>query len=175
MHKYSKGFTILELVVVIAIIAILAMVVTFHTVESIYLAKETSIKADMQQLATAAAEYSAGNNQSGFCKSPGNSALAKSIIKEGSNYNFYCSNGPQTSGGGTQPMATGAAVIGGTGSADGGSSSNGIILNSINNNCPQGQWYAYTCGLKNTSGCWCVDSKGNAKDSKGSASTCSCN
>ena len=147
MYKYSKGFTLIELIVVVAIIAILAMVVTFHTVESIYLAKDTSIKADMHQLATIAAGYSAENDQSGFCTSPDNNTVAKSISNEGSNYNFYCSNAPEP-GGGIEPATSGGAVVSGSGN-----SSNGGIFNSTNNNCAQGQWYAYTCGLKNTSGC----------------------
>ena len=69
----NRGFTIIELVVVIAIIAILAGVVLINITQYINKGKDTAIKAQVDQIRTAAADYFAANNDSytGMCPGDG--------------------------------------------------------------------------------------------------------
>jgi prepilin-type N-terminal cleavage/methylation domain-containing protein len=56
-----KGFTIIELIVVIAIIAVLAGIVLVNVQGYVSKSREASIKADMHQLETAATTYFSEN------------------------------------------------------------------------------------------------------------------
>jgi len=56
MNK-SKGFTIIELIVVIAIIAVLAAIVLVNVTQYIAKGKDSSIKGNMSSMATIAAAY----------------------------------------------------------------------------------------------------------------------
>jgi prepilin-type N-terminal cleavage/methylation domain-containing protein len=68
MHKYKKGFTIIELIVVIAIIAILAAIVIINITAYIQKAKVAAINATLDQISKAAAAYYATNGSyAGFC------------------------------------------------------------------------------------------------------------
>lgn len=56
-NRPLTGFTIIELIVVIAIISILATIVSANVIKYISKAKDSSIKAQMEQIRTAAVDY----------------------------------------------------------------------------------------------------------------------
>lgn len=64
MNK-QKGFTIIELIVVIAIIAVLAAIVLVNVTQYIAKGKDASIKGNMSSMATIAASFY-DNNSSNF-------------------------------------------------------------------------------------------------------------
>lgn len=67
MSKFSKGFTLIELIVVIAIIAILAAIVMVNVVQYIARANDSSAKEDLNNMMTSAIAYYATNdNYAGF-------------------------------------------------------------------------------------------------------------
>lgn len=57
MKNFNKGFTIIELIVVIAIIAVLAAIITSSTVVYINRAKDTAVKANVSQVAKSMQSY----------------------------------------------------------------------------------------------------------------------
>ena len=63
-NNFSKGFTIIELIVVIAIIAVLAGIVLVNVTQYINKGKDTAVKGDMRSLQTAATVI-ADNAQNG--------------------------------------------------------------------------------------------------------------
>jgi len=69
MNK-QKGFTIIELIVVIAIIAVLAAIVLVNVTQYIAKGKDSSIKGNMSSMATIAASFY-DNNGSDFTTDPG--------------------------------------------------------------------------------------------------------
>lgn len=156
MLKLSKGFTIIELVTVMAIIAILATVIIVNVMTNIQTAKETAIKADMRQLYTMAADYFASTGDSAsFCTTANLGTVPENIVTPGSNYDFTCSD----SSGANFHQTNGITPAG----------------NLTNNACTAGEWIAYTCGLKGNS-CWCVDSQGISESiaSAPASGACSC-
>ncbi len=77
----KKGFTIIELIVVIAIIAILAAIVMVSVTHYITESKIVSAKAEMREWATSATKFyiDNGGTFSGFSMSPEASRLSVSI------------------------------------------------------------------------------------------------
>jgi len=71
MKKLQKGFTIVELVVVVAIIAILATIVMVNVTQYIGTARGAAVKSNLQALSTVAAQYIYDGNAtfSGMCSS----------------------------------------------------------------------------------------------------------
>jgi prepilin-type N-terminal cleavage/methylation domain-containing protein len=68
ISKHSKGFTIIELIVVIAIIAVLAAVVISSTISYIRKSQIAGIKAELSVTFTGATDYLYNNgSSSGFC------------------------------------------------------------------------------------------------------------
>ena len=72
MRKNQKGFTIIELIVVIAIVAILSSIVAVNVGNYLASAKKTATIADFATINKMSAIYAAGNNglYNGFCKYP---------------------------------------------------------------------------------------------------------
>jgi prepilin-type N-terminal cleavage/methylation domain-containing protein len=67
----NKGFTIIELIVVIAIIAVLASIVLSNVVKYIGKSKDQGIKSEMNQLGIQASVYFEKNGDySSFCDAP---------------------------------------------------------------------------------------------------------
>ena len=67
----SKGFTLIELIVVIAIIAILSGVVLLNVTQYINVGKDSNVKGNLSVLITDGETfYNIGNTYSGFCGSP---------------------------------------------------------------------------------------------------------
>jgi prepilin-type N-terminal cleavage/methylation domain-containing protein len=70
--KKQKGFTIIELIVVIAIIAVLAGVVLVNVTQYINKGKDAAIKGNLSSVMTNGAVYADNNTTyAGFCGSPG--------------------------------------------------------------------------------------------------------
>jgi prepilin-type N-terminal cleavage/methylation domain-containing protein len=66
--KQDRGFTIIELIVVIAIIAILATIVLSNVTQYVGKGKDAAIKEQASQMITAAADYFANNGTyTGMC------------------------------------------------------------------------------------------------------------
>jgi prepilin-type N-terminal cleavage/methylation domain-containing protein len=89
----QKGFTIIELIVVIAIIAVLAGIVLVNVTQYINKAKVTAVKADMYSLNRAAADYFITNGTfNGICaNSSGFSTVSVAVNKILGE--FYCRDG----------------------------------------------------------------------------------
>ena len=85
MNK-SKGFTIIELIVVIAIIAVLAAIVLVNVTQYIAKGKNAAIKGNMSTILTNAAVYYDGQNPStyvGFPATTGYTQPAASVTANG--------------------------------------------------------------------------------------------
>jgi Tfp pilus assembly protein PilE len=78
MNK-NKGFTIIELIVVIAIIAVLAAIVLVNVTQYIAKGKDASIKGNMASIATIAAAYY-DNNTSSYTGLGSDAAYAAGIV-----------------------------------------------------------------------------------------------
>ncbi len=79
----NKGFTIIELIIVIAIIAILAAIVLLNVTQYINKGEDTSIKANFYTIFTNSAVYSNNNsNYTGFFSDPGYTAPAAAAQSE---------------------------------------------------------------------------------------------
>ena len=98
--KSQKGFTIIELIVVIAIIAVLASIVLANVTKYIGKGRDAAIKGQVSQIRSAATDFfSTNSTYSGMCSSSTSCANAKSNIatlggSTGDNYNIsantYC-------------------------------------------------------------------------------------
>ena len=159
-HKPLIGFTVIELVVVIAIIAILSVIIISNVMNYVAMADEAAVKANLHNLAVTASQYIADNGgASAFCTSPGDENTASAIQNINSGYTFNCTDGTSHY---TPPGS-------GVGEQFNGNGVNGTSL------CSPNKWYAFTQGIKDSSGCWCIDSQGNTEDSCGVADDCACN
>ena len=97
MNKYSKGpalsraegFTIIELIVVIAIIAVLAGIVLVNVTQYINKGKIAAIKGTMAGLRTTAATYFETNSDyADICSTSGFTSSATAIVNAGSPNNW---------------------------------------------------------------------------------------
>jgi prepilin-type N-terminal cleavage/methylation domain-containing protein len=163
MPKPPKGFTIIELIIVIAIIAVLAALVMANVTQYISKSRDTAVQANMKQLPPAATVYIANwGTVNGFCFGPEATKIANAAKAANPNYIFYCfdpSNCVKIVYS-ADPWMVFAMLI--------------ACNPGPQNNCLPDKWYAVTQGFKNSSGCWCVDSQGNTKDSCGSSDNCAC-
>lgn len=76
----QKGFTIIELIVVIAIIAVLAAIVLVNVMQYIIRSKDAAIMADANGLSTSATDYFNSNGSyQGFCGSSGETNVETAI------------------------------------------------------------------------------------------------
>ena len=79
--KIQKGFTIIELVVVITIIAILATIILSNIIGYIKSSKSTFLLGEFKQLTTAGTDYySANGTYNGFCQSSNMAGIASAIV-----------------------------------------------------------------------------------------------
>lgn len=89
--KFITGFTIVELIVVIAIIAVLASVVLINTSSVGNKARDAAIKEDMNSFFQLALEYyEKHKNYGGFCEDDATQALFDSIPAYGEKKEKYC-------------------------------------------------------------------------------------
>jgi len=88
MQKTQKGFTIIELIVVIAIIAVLATIVAINVTSYIAKGKDASIKGNMANIQTVAATVFDASGTSGVLSTAPGYVSAKAAIED--------ANGTQT-------------------------------------------------------------------------------
>jgi len=161
----SKGFTIIELVTVIAIIGILSSVILVRVQERVIAARIAAVKGDLHQLAIASTQYVDSNGSySSFCGSSDDEKVAGSIEGINPNYKFSCldSGSSYSTPSSSMHLLLTPTVF------------HTLLLGSTGGPCSENQWYAHASGLKTSSGCWCVDSAGSSIDSCGNSDTCSC-
>lgn len=78
--KFKNGFTVIELVVVIAIIAVLATIVSANVINYIDKSKNAAIKSNMTNLFTSGVDYYVNNgNYNGFCQNSGTNVYLTEI------------------------------------------------------------------------------------------------
>ena len=158
--KNQKGFTIIELIVVIAIIAILAAIVLINVSQYVAKAKVAGIKSDLKQLSTSAGAYFSSNGTyKGFCVSQDLENISNSITKiDASMTGFTCNDGLSYSG------ATGGGEW--TSDSEGGVSA-----------CGDDQFYGWVDGAFNGTTAYCVDHTGTIREISteySPGSTCAC-
>lgn len=91
--KNNKGFTIIELIVVISAIAVLASIVLVNVTKYINKGKDNGIKTEMNQIMTAGfIYYELYNNYSTFCDAPEIQPY-KQKIRDFSGLPTACDNG----------------------------------------------------------------------------------
>lgn len=129
--KTNKGFTIIELIVVIAIIAILAAVVMVNVTGYINKSKIATMKFNMSTLNIAATEYIKTNgNYSSFCSDPAVLNVSSAIAK----------------------------ILAGSSSSGTGCASENV--SNFTMDCTSSQWIYVSFLLKNADGLLCIDSTG---------------
>lgn len=84
INKKSKGFTIIELLVVVAIIAVLAAIVLVNVTGYINQGKNAAIKGNLSTVLTnGAVFYDTNSNYTGFCASANFTAPSAAITSAG--------------------------------------------------------------------------------------------
>jgi len=160
MFFSSKGFTLMELIVVIAITAVLSAMIMFATTQYINRGKDSNIAGNMAILIPAGEVWYNGNsnNYSGFCDPTtpnGNSVLRNSILQMPQNASGYCSWVPSP---GSPPnyFLWGTS---GTGTYKGNPAGVCCFVN------PTGDaWVAYVKEFADTTHIYCIDSRGQKED-----------
>jgi prepilin-type N-terminal cleavage/methylation domain-containing protein len=151
----KKGFTIIELIVVIAIIAVLASIVLVNVTAYIQKSKETAVLAEFKQILVIATGYFSENgsminfHQSDELKKISNSIYNiyppyyLSVIEESGYTNFVAGVGATHNDGSVR-------------------------------SCSGGKWYATVYSYPNSFLPYCIDNTGNIYDSH-SETECACN
>ena len=153
INNYSKAFTIIELIVTIAIIAVLSGVILFSVTQYIAMGKDSNVSGNLAVLIPAGEVFYNGNGNSynnistsiNFCDPQVNSVIKNTI-----------SQMPQNP----------------AGSCYGGSVSNQTTWTSTSNiaglcchaNPDGNSWVAYAREFANPSNIYCVDSRGMKED-----------
>ena len=135
----NKGFTIIEIVVAIAIIAVLSAIVLFGITEYINKGKDSSIAGNLSVLIPAGEVYYNGNGSyEGFCDPEQNSVIKNTLAQMPQNPNGYClADGPSLGAG----LTSGSCC-----------SANGQV------------WMAFMREFGNSAMARCVDSRGVQKE-----------
>jgi prepilin-type N-terminal cleavage/methylation domain-containing protein len=149
----QKGFTIIELIVVIAIIAVLTSIVAASVGKYTANAKKALVQSSVRSLRVASLAYNDSIPSSwtpyyAFCLSNGYGSKAieicNSVLKNG--YRFVC--------------------VDGDGSTDsvGGTCTGGGSWNSAASMCySKGKWFGFVCDPNDSSECYCSDVSGAVK------------
>jgi len=94
--NFSRGFTLIELIIVVAIIAILSGLILFSVTQYINKGKDSNISGNLSVLIPAGEVFYDGNSNSytGFCDLGvnGNSVLKNAIIQMPQNLNGDCTD-----------------------------------------------------------------------------------
>ena len=147
-HKIGAGFTLIELIVVIAIIAILSGIVLFSINQYISKGKDSNIYGNLAILVPAGeAFYNGGNSYEGFCNIE-NGAIKNAISQMPENPNGACYNSKM-------PTAGNVSV------------GNPAGLCCTENNPLYQAWAACATQLSNPDKYYCVDSRGVKKEVDG--------
>jgi len=88
----NEGFTLIELIVVIAIIAVLSGIIMFSITQYISKGKDSNMKSNLAVLVLAGETYYSGNNNSyqDFCNPDINSAVKNAVSQMPPNPNGAC-------------------------------------------------------------------------------------
>ncbi len=152
----QKGFTIIELIVVIAIIAVLAGIVLVNVTQYIKKAKDTAVKADFKQMQTLSAQMiiDGAPDFGGFCSNEDYGLKVLRLIANANVTDFIvCYDGVSNT------IVQGKDVtVSNPGASD-------QCKPSESN--PQGKWYAYDNNN------YCVDSTGKVSATT-SGTDCGC-
>ena len=149
----NKGFTLIELVVVVGIIAVLSSIVLYTTTQYISKGKDSNIAGNMSVLVVAGENWYGGNSNSyeSFCDPQANSVIENVITQMPENPNGDCySNLVDKQTWGTT----------GTGSGDG--NPKGLCCH-VDQTTGQA-WVAWARDFTNPDNVFCVDSRGVKKD-----------
>ena len=144
--KKQRGFTIVELIVVVAIIAILASIVMVSVSQYIGGARDAAVKGNLSQLPTLATQWIVNGNSSDY-----------SGFFDDSNYGYKVINAISSMPGG--------------GSASGYDYSDSSYCYDRSDGLGP-RWYAY--GYSSTSNNFCIDYTGNLVDGDGTSDTSDC-
>ncbi len=173
MFKLSKGFTIVELIIVIAIIAVLAAIMIANVSQYVGKSRDTSVKGEIHQLATAITDYVVTNGSgSSVCQSAAAKKIGNAIKAISPNYEFSCYDFYEGYHIASAKRPNLASIMLPVAQASVGPPPPPPV---INPDCSPISWYTVVKGLKiSTSGCWCSDSYGSIVDSCGNWDVCAC-
>ena len=90
--NFNKGFTLIELVIVVAVIAVLYGIVLFSTGQYVSKGKDSNIAGRLAVLVPAGEAYynANGNSYDGFCNADTNSVIKNAAIDMPQNVNGSC-------------------------------------------------------------------------------------
>ncbi len=153
MIKKYKGFTLIELVVVVAIIAVLSAIILVTTTQYISKGKDSNIAGNLAILIPAGEVFYNGNSNSytDFCEPESNNVIKNVISQMPKNINGDCYYDPVD----TTTWAT-------TGRGEGAGNPAGLCC-SVDPNTGQA-WKAWARDFLNSENVYCVDSRGMKED-----------
>jgi prepilin-type N-terminal cleavage/methylation domain-containing protein len=150
--RINKGFTLIELVVVVAIIAILSSVILYTTTQYIGKGKDSNIAGSLSVLIVAGESWYGGNGNSysNFCDPKTNSVIENVISQMPVNINGYCYN-----------STTDKLLWGTSGNTAGNGNPAGICCKV---DVTGQSWVAWAREFTTPANIYCVDSRGVKKD-----------
>jgi len=140
----KNGFTLIELVVVIAVITVLSGIILFTVAQYINRGKDSNISGNLAVLIPAGEVYYNSNGSSGYLGFCGSTVVSNAILQMPANTNS-CATGNSA------PPNNAAGIC--------------CYVKSTND-----AWVAYAKEFTNSSNIYCVDSRGVKKDTPGSSS-----